>query len=283
MRMRFSERYGFKPVREAFQSESMDTELKNGLWNTLHTHFWSYGNNVYVLSGRENSRVYPLVRKIWMDYLKYSLDKLPSGWRDTRVILNHYFFNTAEWYEVYDFIEFVASVEDSEKFREDCNQVLEKEMSAYRFVGEFIAPIIDDIEINEIETAIGEKTSFAARHLSNALDLLSDRSTPDYRNSIKESISAVESICKLIVGDPSTTLGRAINKLETETGIVLHDDLKEGLKKIYHYTSDSAGIRHAIKDDSTVDFEEAKFMLVMCSSFVNYLIAKADKAGIAFS
>lgn len=283
MRMRFSERYGFKPVREAFQSEDMDRELKIGLWNTLHSHFWHYGTDAQRLTHNYNFEIYSLVKPIWRDYLKYPLDQVPYWWSGVHEVFNGYFFNEAEWYEIYDFIEFIANVKSSEKFRADCNQVLETEMSAYRFVGDFIAPIIDEIEISEIETAISEKTSFAAKHLSNALDLLSDRSTPDYRNSIKESISAVESICKLIVGDSSTTLGRAINKLEAETGIVLHDDLKEGLKKIYHYTSDSAGIRHAIKDDSTVDFEEAKFMLVMCSSFVNYLITKADKAGISFS
>lgn len=33
--MRFSERYGYKPVREIIQKESMDEVLKNGLWNAI--------------------------------------------------------------------------------------------------------------------------------------------------------------------------------------------------------------------------------------------------------
>ena len=33
--MRFSERYGYKPIREIIQKESMDDDLKNGLWNVL--------------------------------------------------------------------------------------------------------------------------------------------------------------------------------------------------------------------------------------------------------
>lgn len=34
--MRFSERYGYKPIREIIQKESIDDDLKNALWNTYH-------------------------------------------------------------------------------------------------------------------------------------------------------------------------------------------------------------------------------------------------------
>ena len=44
--------------------------------------------------------------------------------------------------------------------------------------------------------------------------------------------------------------------------------------------NDSSGIRHALMDESTCDFDDAKFMLVSSSAFINYLISKAQKAGI---
>jgi hypothetical protein len=50
--------------------------------------------------------------------------------------------------------------------------------------------------------------------------------------------------------------------------------------KLYGYTSDDSGIRHAILDQPTVGFDEAKFMIVSCSAFVNYLIAKAGAVGL---
>jgi hypothetical protein len=50
---------------------------------------------------------------------------------------------------------------------------------------------------------------------------------------------------------------------------------------MYGYTSDAQGIRHALMDEPNLSFEDAKFMLVSCSAFVNYLIAKAAKAGIS--
>ena len=53
--------------------------------------------------------------------------------------------------------------------------------------------------------------------------------------------------------------------------------------QLYGYTSDADGIRHALLDESDLDFEDAKFMLVSCSAFTNYLKGKAIKAGIDFN
>jgi hypothetical protein len=60
----------------------------------------------------------------------------------------------------------------------------------------------------------------------------------------------------------------------------LHAVLKQAFQKLYGYTSDAQGIRHALLDEPTLDVEDAKFMLVSCSAFVNYLVVKVQKAGI---
>jgi hypothetical protein len=52
----------------------------------------------------------------------------------------------------------------------------------------------------------------------------------------------------------------------------LHPALEAAFTKLYGYTSDAKGIRHALlDDDEVVTFEEAKFMLVACSAFINYV------------
>jgi hypothetical protein len=56
--------------------------------------------------------------------------------------------------------------------------------------------------------------------------------------------------------------------------------MRQGFLSLYGYTSDEDGIRHAILDESTVGFDEAKFMLVSCSAFVYFLIGKAEAAGL---
>ena len=47
---------------------------------------------------------------------------------------------------------------------------------------------------------------------------------------------------------------------------------KGAFDKLYGYTSDADGIRHALLEEDKVTFEQAKFMLVVCSAFTNYVI-----------
>jgi hypothetical protein len=60
----------------------------------------------------------------------------------------------------------------------------------------------------------------------------------------------------------------------------LHGALKSAFNKLYGYTSDEDGIRHAILEEKEVGFDEAKYMIVACSAFVNFLISKAAATGL---
>ena len=108
---------------------------------------------------------------------------------------------------------------------------------------------------------------------------LANREVPDYENSIKESISAVEAMCEILTGlkGREAILGNMLKKIE-ERGVSIHGGLKVAFNALYGYTSDANGIRHAGDlggPASTI--EEAKFMLVSCSAFVNYLIGISAK------
>lgn len=154
------------------------------------------------------------------------------------------------------------------------NTYFEREYIGYRFVGGIIVPISDSYEVNAINEALNNKYRPVYEHISKANKLLADREKPDYENSIKESISAVEAICEIITGikGKEATLGKMLKKIE-ERGIVIHSGLKSAFNILYGYTSDANGIRHAgdIGGQAST-FEEAKFMLVSCSAFINYLI-----------
>jgi hypothetical protein len=162
----------------------------------------------------------------------------------------------------------------------DCNQVFEEENYGYRFVDEHVTPITNEDEVDEIEEAISQPLSGVREHLRQAVTLLSDRDEPDYRNAIKESISAVESLCMVITGDDGATLGQALDDIESNGDVEVHGAMTAAFKSLYGYTSDSDGIRHGLLDEDSLDHEDAKYMLVTCSAFVNYLIEKARKAGI---
>ena len=161
----------------------------------------------------------------------------------------------------------------------DFNKLFEQENVGYRFVKGKIVAISDKIEIETVEKAYTNPYKGPRAHIQKALGFLSDRRKKDYKNSIKESISAVESICKIITNKDNYSLGQALNSLE-KSGVSLHKSFKLALSNLFGYTSDEGGIRHAEGlTESQVDYEEARFMLVACSAFVNYLISKYEKKG----
>lgn len=158
---------------------------------------------------------------------------------------------------------------------EEVNSFFEREYVGYRFVDDKIVPISDKYEISAINDALKTEYESVYQHISKANQFLADRDNPDYENSIKESISAVEAICAIITGAKGgkATLGNMLNELE-DNGVVIHGALKDAFSKLYGYTSNANGIRHAgdLGGPSST-FEEAKFMLVACCAFINYLTA----------
>lgn len=184
-----------------------------------------------------------------------------------------------QWYEVYDFIEVTLDnypniSYSSDSFSNSVNLCLEKYLSAYRLSNGNILEITSEQEIQSIEQALENTNQYSGvqLHLNQALKLMSDRQNPDYRNSIKESISAVESICKIITQDDKATLGKALKIIEEKYS--LHAALKSSLSQLYGYASDGDGIRHAMLEESILSYIDAKFMLVSCTNFINYLIEK---------
>jgi hypothetical protein len=283
--MRFSERQGINPVRSLIQREQIDDALRSGLWNVIDMFAlspWSDLNYV-----RANPELETFLYSVWHSYFKKPIDSIPERWPRARGVLRDYFFHS-HWWQVYDLVEFIANNHPHDdaksKLRKAANVVMARELGAYRFVGARIAEITAEEEIAEIEAALSSTASPLAgvrTHLRSALDLLSDRQKPDYRNSIKESISAVEAVCNALNGGKATTLSPALTKLGGS--VPMHPALEGAFKKLYGYTSDAQGIRHALMDEPSLDFEDAKFMLVSCSAFVNYLVAKAARAGLSLS
>lgn len=267
--MKFSQRYGYTPVREIIQFESIDDPLRNKLWNLLDFYVWSDANSY----GEYSQDLLYLCKSLMFGYFNKPIDEINKAWWKERIKIRQYFFE-CKWYEVYDFIEFILNKYPDykiNKFIEPCNSVLTTEMSAYRIVDKRFLSITNNEEIKEIEEAIASSKDSVKMHMRRALELLSNRNSPDYRNSIKESISAVESLAADIMGKKGT-LGQLLKELEQKIG--LHPALRDAFNKLYGYTNDSNGIRHAIFDSDNLSFDDAKFFLVACSAFINYIKIK---------
>ena len=74
-------------------------------------------------------------------------------------------------------------------------------------------------------------------------------------------------------------LSLALDSLET-AGLLNHPALKDAFNKLYGYTSDEKGIRHALldKEAANVGLDEAMFMFGACASFAAYLVNRHQKA-----
>lgn len=264
--MKFSERMGFVKVSDVFQTQSMSQELRNRIYNFIENSF----------PDENRERIYKSFHceffKLKQGEFRY-YSGLSGSFENS--------FDESEWHKLYDLLEFIIQMYSSysnfgeyirhpqKQFVTKINLILEEERSGYRIIDNLVTPIIDNNEIESIEEAINQQDN-ASIHLKTALQHLANKHKPDYRNSIKESISAVECVLRIITGE--STAGKALNKVQQK--IHLPTILKDGFEKIYAYTNGKEGIRHALMEETELKLEDAKFMLVSCSAFVNYLKSK---------
>lgn len=287
LRNGFSDRNNIEKINKQIQLIDFDKRTRNAILNLFHDWIFNRYNDSIL-----NAFLKKLVSNVFSEYLspniKYEIDCYPEN------IFNEYIYKTVmsgNYDEVLTLIEFIVQIyEEYAPYRKDLlnceykydyikdiNELLEQEFVGYRYVGNYIVAITDNVELNEIKETLSSKFQGCKKQISKALGFIADRDKPDYKNSIKESISAVESVCQIITNNPKATLGDAINLLD-KNGIQIHKAMKEAFKKLYGYTSEQGGIRHSEgMFESNVTFDDAKYMLVSCCAFVNYLIVKYDK------
>jgi hypothetical protein len=299
--MKFSDRIGITKPKSFIQIDSMDDELINSLWNL-------FAEEIGIVYER-NWHKWLVQYSIY--FFKTPIEEVNPDSYNCRKFFYEW-FKIKPWFEIYNFLEFFAQkynilwciiyppdpslgdyrlIEYKEainnnktKFIENLNNILTREISGFRFIVNNFVPISDKNEIDSITGALvttnNDKLFGIRKHFESALDLLAKKPEPDYRNSVKESISAVEGICKIFVGKKSGGISDAIRFL-SDKNIYIHSALKEGIVKIYGYTSDEHGIRHPIlENNKNVGLAEAKFMLVICSAFVNFIVLKSKDLSI---
>lgn len=226
---------------------------------------------------------------LWLNFLNQRLGDFREGSRYCVVATEVIKDDSTSWYEKLDMLEmavqFLTSAhKEGTRFHkliiqiiEYINQEFERHNYAYRIVNDHIVELTTPEEISSIETAIEQSKDNIKQHLAKAVENYAKRPEGNYTGSIKESISAVEALCRELTGE--ATLGKALNALEKK-GLSIPQVLKDGFEKLYAYTNQpTTGIRHALMD-TTVTYvpgkAEALYMLVTCSAFINYLRTKTS-------
>lgn len=270
----FSERHNLNPYKE-IQLKDVDLPLLNRLWNIFYER--EYETEIFDLGGGIG-----ITERLLDSFgLIYKYPQSAHA-RNSNIEKLRDFLIDAEWYLIYDFVErYVGSFQEfaeRNELEKEINQVLEEEKSGYRMLDGTITPITNKSELDALKESISTKYVSVNTHMEKALQLFSQRKSPDYENSIKESISAVEAMCCIITGETGSqaTLGKTIKKLK-DKGIHIHPAMESAFSSLYGYTSDEDGIRHGSIGFTNAPAEDAKYMLVSCSAFVNYLIEKWSK------
>lgn len=267
-RFSFSQRAGYTPPPAPLQLESLDDRARNDLWNLLYNE---------LLNQYQSATPYSL-RDFWWHHFGQPVEQYDARKVATLIKMT---ITQGNWYEVYDLLEFIA--DQTPDYYPDLlkllNGFLEHNRAGYRIVAGDVVAITDENELQSISTAAAHPAGSPVRtHIEKAVQLFADRDNPQYANSIKESILAVEAAARDLSGKPSATLGDALDLISKQPATVVHPALLKGWKNLYGFTSDSGGIRHAdVQGSVQATPELAQYFLVTCSAMVNLLTALQAK------
>lgn len=293
----FSERHGYTKTSDCIIKgkitlkivnalSSCFTRLKEDLDDVDYLESEAKGNDDWLyLSNKSFKR---MDRTVWTDFMDRRADKYLGGiiMRDYDAVQQCLNNRDVKWYRKLDCVEFaieymrehftdMARKRVLNDFVKEINRQFERLSYGYRIVQGKVVDVVSDVEIQSINKAV-ETEDNASAHLLQALNLYSLKPQPDCRNSIKESITAVESLFRSMTNE--NTFGKAYDKIKQQ--MTIHPRLEELIQKMYDYTNQKeTGIRHAkveIDDKYLPSAQEALFMLVTCSATINYVRSKAE-------
>lgn len=276
---RFSDRYGYTKPSNIFVKEALTKPIQDCICSCID----ELENDLRIVSidDYQNMQIH-----IWMHY--FFRRKNDFFYERNKNILVSYINNLdVKWYEKLNLVEYViqllkSAFSEDYRYRDAYVSFVDRLNSyfgdlhfAYRVIDGLIVEVTADEEIKAIEISLESSKDNIKEHLESALELYAKKPIGDYRNSIKESISAVEAYCREKTGE--STLGKALSSMESK-GFVFPKMLKTAFVNLYTYTNQpDTGIRHALMDEDgkyVPGQEEALFMLVSCCSFLNYLKKK---------
>ena len=272
----FSERKGIKHFSDIVQIDDLNERTRNKIYTIT--------KNVFDLANGYNEIEDYIIEYIYEELFSLTKRDIPREMYSTNYSYVKVFDQVysviieEEYSDVFTFIEGIikcfyiidrsncSMLNLKNNYIERIDYIFQSENVNYRIINEKITDIVDEQQISSIEETLNHPYKEVSRHYSKAIEQL--YSLKDFDNSIKESISSVEAMCQILTKNSKATLGDALKLLKDK----IHPAMKSAFEKLYGYTSDANGIRHANglgEGDST--FEEAKYMLISCSAFINYL------------
>ena len=278
--LNFSQRHGYEPLPEAMRLEQLSDDLRRELWNRVRRLLQPLrlGSNLFSDSGDR------FVERVLGKHLKQPEDAIPTRYSGASEIFRETILK-GEFSAVLNLVEIICDDEKIDsRFADRVRDLFDQHNATYALgkIGRWnrFSPQGSQAQGDAVRQArqvlAKHGMDGAATHLDQAVEHINAR---QYADAIADSILAVESVACMIAPGASKTLGPALDTLERQ-GLLGHRALKEAFSKLYGYTSDEQGIRHALleQDAPDVGIDEALFMFSACASFAGYLVEKHRKA-----
>lgn len=278
----FSQREGLTPLPSQLQLGEISPELRSLLWASVYASLQRASRRVEGSAYSVYAGPWDKILEAWhVLVLHRPADEFSRQVRHLKEPLKNLFFQS-EYSTVFDFLEFVMRHGSAPHgFAANIGGVLAHARAAYIVVDDrTIFPTASSEEgvviAQAFEALSASPFAGAKSHLVAAGAQLNQGA---YAASIRESISAVESMSRALVPG-ATALGTALAELEKQGQ--LHPALKRGFGALYGFTCEEQGIRHPLleKGEAQVDREDAVFMIGACAAFLSYLANKGRRAGL---
>jgi len=288
--MKFSHRHGFDPevTNKTFRDEAPKWVRRLYFKNILER---LVCDSMSPFTEKCRSPAYDLINEILsMD------DKEPDEYYLSNTpaveVLRNLMMNLP-WYRFYDTVESVAEqiidMDDEDSFTWGGKKNESFSFSAYRQrVNELFSEYRIDWKMNESGQLELPLPPFLEEKVKSTEERLADQFRParahfakarayslgshrDPENSIKESISAIESVCKTFYPDAST-LGDALKMMRKDGSV--SPMFITVVEKFYAYANAEPAVRHGSNKDSGVLEYDAELALHFAAAFIRTLIVR---------
>ncbi len=129
-------------------------------------------------------------------------------------------------------------------------------------------PIALSVRVKAAASSISSRYEAARAHYQKALAYLYQHPI-DEANAVKEMVSALESVAK-VIAPGSATLGDAIKAIRKNPGVPKH--LMDSVEKLYVYSNATPMIRHGHVTIVKLSVAEAELAVHVGIAFIRYLI-----------
>lgn len=273
----FSQAQGYEAIPGPLLLGELPSDARAGIWNQFYL-FLTKSLRRKPWEGQEVSRHWELILLSKHQHDRLPLDEWSPKFSTIRTELRSS-IETLPFNKVFDLIQFVLRhpacppefVAAMKRVFSECRLAYTIDEGKPPTIIPAVTPEEGHAVVDALQTLRGAGLSGAALHLRNASGHVN---AGDWAGSVRESIHAVESVARKLDPNKPRNLKAALTSLEKHGA--LHPALTDAFNKLYGYTSDEQGIRHALLDepDADVGMDEAVFMLGACASFASFLWRK---------